>query len=185
MLSLQQVRVEGECFYCFYFFIVIHFPLSPLSCSFISFTTSSTSLLPFSGRRHKMIHKGWHVVKPQRNLSLFYNVGERWWLGPAVLAGWEWSILVFLLSFTFSVDPPSSVSLFLFFTSHSAPFLPFSGRWQKLTKNGSCAIKQELKQTLSCPLFWLPNYHIQPNYRTYPFKRTLKQICSLQITTRL
>ena len=25
------------------------------------------SFLPFSGRQHKMTHKGWHVVKPQYN----------------------------------------------------------------------------------------------------------------------
>ena len=45
LLSLQQVRVEGDCFYFFCFFNFIHFPLSPLSLSFIS---STISLLPFS-----------------------------------------------------------------------------------------------------------------------------------------
>ena len=34
-----------------------------LPCSFIS----SFSFLPFSGRRHKMTYKGWHVIKPQHN----------------------------------------------------------------------------------------------------------------------
>ena len=43
LLSLQQVRVEGECFYFFCFFTLIHFPLSPLSLSFISSTISSIS----------------------------------------------------------------------------------------------------------------------------------------------
>ena len=69
LLSLQQVRVEGECyFFCSFF----HFPLSSLSISIISSTTcvSSISFLPFSGRRHKMTHKGWHVVKPQHNVSV-------------------------------------------------------------------------------------------------------------------
>ena len=33
-------------------------PLSSLSLSFISSTISSISFLPFSGRRHKMTHKG-------------------------------------------------------------------------------------------------------------------------------
>ena len=66
-LSLQQVRVEGECFYFFCFFIFIHFPLSPLSLSFISSTISSISLHPFSARWHKMTHMGWHVVKHQSN----------------------------------------------------------------------------------------------------------------------
>ena len=65
LLSLQQVRVEGECFN-FYFFTFIHFP-PPLSFSFISSTISSISLLPFSGRQHKMAHKGWRVVKSQHN----------------------------------------------------------------------------------------------------------------------
>ena len=27
------------------------------------------SFLPFSGRRHKMIHKGWRVIKPQHMQS--------------------------------------------------------------------------------------------------------------------
>ena len=30
--------------------------------------------LPFSGRRHKMTHKGWRVVKPQHNQ--FYHISE-------------------------------------------------------------------------------------------------------------
>ena len=42
-------------------------PLSYLSLSFISYTISSIFFLPFSGRRHKMTHKGWCVVvKPQQ-----------------------------------------------------------------------------------------------------------------------
>ena len=53
LLSLQQVRVAGKCFYCFCFFTFIHFPLSPLSLSFISSTISSICLLLFSERRHK------------------------------------------------------------------------------------------------------------------------------------
>ena len=35
LLSLQQVKVEGECFYFFCFFTFIHFPLSSLSLSFL------------------------------------------------------------------------------------------------------------------------------------------------------
>ena len=60
---------RGGMFNFFCVFIFIHFPLSPLSLSFIS-TVSSISLLPFSGRRHKMAHKGWRVVKPQHNLQV-------------------------------------------------------------------------------------------------------------------
>ena len=59
-----------ECFYFFCFFSFIPVPLSSQSRSFISSTMSSISFLPFSGRRHKMTHKGWHVVKPQNNQSI-------------------------------------------------------------------------------------------------------------------
>ena len=69
LISLYQVRVEGECLYFFCFFTFIPVPLSTLFLSFISSTISSVSFLPFSGRRHKMAHKGWHVVKPQLNQS--------------------------------------------------------------------------------------------------------------------
>ena len=31
------------------------------------------SFLPFSGRRHKMTHKGWRVVKPQHNQTNLIN----------------------------------------------------------------------------------------------------------------
>ena len=41
--------------------------LSSLSLPFISSAISSVYFLPFSGRRHKMTHKGWRVVKPQLN----------------------------------------------------------------------------------------------------------------------
>ena len=58
LISLQQVWAEGKCFYFFCFFAFIHFPLSPLSLSFISSTISSISVLPFSGRRHELTHKG-------------------------------------------------------------------------------------------------------------------------------
>ena len=54
---------EGQCFYFFCVFTFIHFPLSPLSLSFISSTIYSISS-PFSGRRHKMTHKDWRVVNP-------------------------------------------------------------------------------------------------------------------------
>ena len=49
----------------FLFLLFLHlysFPLSSLSLSFISPTISSISFLPFSGRWHKMTHKGWGVV---------------------------------------------------------------------------------------------------------------------------
>ena len=44
--------------------------LSPLSLSLISSTISSIFPLPFSGRWHKMTHKGWHVVKSQLNKTI-------------------------------------------------------------------------------------------------------------------
>ena len=49
---------RGECFYFFCFFTFIPVPLSSLSLSFISSTISPISFFPFSGRRHKMAHKG-------------------------------------------------------------------------------------------------------------------------------
>ena len=48
----------GECFHFFCFFTFTPLPLSSLSLFFISSTISSVSFLPFSGRRHKMTHKG-------------------------------------------------------------------------------------------------------------------------------
>ena len=60
----------GVCFYFFFSFTFITVPLSSLSLSFISSTISSISFLPFSGRRHKMTHKGWRVIQPQHNQSI-------------------------------------------------------------------------------------------------------------------
>ena len=51
---LAAGKGRGGMFLFLRFFTFIHFPLSPLSLSLIS----STSLLPFSGRWHKMTHKG-------------------------------------------------------------------------------------------------------------------------------
>ena len=65
LLFLQQVRIDGECFYFFCSFTFIHFSFSP-----VPFFHSSTISLPFSGRRYKMAHKGWCVVKLQLNFSL-------------------------------------------------------------------------------------------------------------------
>ena len=50
---------------CFFTFYLV--PLSSQSFSFISFTISSISFFPFSGKRHRMTHKGRCVVKPQNN----------------------------------------------------------------------------------------------------------------------
>ena len=80
LLSLTQVWVEGECFYFFCFFAFIPVNLSSLSLSFIS-STIFISFLPFSGRRHKMTHKGWHVVKPQHNQSINW-LFTTFWLSP-------------------------------------------------------------------------------------------------------
>ena len=95
--SLQQVRVEGECFYFFCFFTFIHFPLSPLSFSFISSTISSISLLPFSGRWHKMTHKVWHVIKPQHNQSVCVHVWSKY---PSVIITLEFFCYTFWTKFS-------------------------------------------------------------------------------------
>ena len=73
VLAEGMVREGMFNFFCVFTFI--HFPLSPLSLSFIS-TISSISLLPFSGRRHKMTHKGWRVAKPQHNQKKYYAHSE-------------------------------------------------------------------------------------------------------------
>ena len=64
---LEADNCGGGWMFLFLLFTVIHFPLSPLSLSFISSAISSISLLPSSGKQHKMTHKGWHVAKPQHN----------------------------------------------------------------------------------------------------------------------
>ena len=72
-LTRPAILVAGKgrggmfLFFCFFTFIPV--PLYSLSLTFISSTISSPqlSLLPFSRRRHKMAHKGWHVIKPQHN----------------------------------------------------------------------------------------------------------------------
>ena len=70
----------GMFLFCFFTFIPV--PLSSLSLSFIS--TISSSFLSFSGRRHKITHKGWRVVKPQHNaVEIWMRMG----LMPMILRG--------------------------------------------------------------------------------------------------
>ena len=87
LLSLQLVRVEGECFYffCFFTFIFLFLPCPSLS-SLLS--RSSVSLLPFSGRQHKMTHKCWLAIIHQHNQSVCQL--EETWLRCAV---WSESLL--------------------------------------------------------------------------------------------
>ena len=56
ILIAGKIRGGDVFISCFFTFIPV--PLSSLSISFISSTISSISFLPFSGRRHKMTHKG-------------------------------------------------------------------------------------------------------------------------------
>ena len=76
---------EGNVFISsfFYFFPFIPVPLSSLALSFISSTISSISYLPFSGRRHKMTHRGWRFVKHQHNQKLLNT-----WLPTVVYILW-------------------------------------------------------------------------------------------------
>ena len=75
--AMPTILVAGKSrggmflFFCFFTFTPLR--LSSLSLSFISSTISSISFLPFSGRRHKMTHKGWRVVKPPLNQSLVWK----------------------------------------------------------------------------------------------------------------
>ena len=63
---LAADKGRGGMFYFFCFFTSIPVPLSSLFLSFIS----TVSSLPFSGRQHKMTHKGWCVVKPHHNQTI-------------------------------------------------------------------------------------------------------------------
>ena len=58
ILVAGKGRVFSFLIYFFCFFPFIPVPLSSLSVSSISSTISSISFLAFSGRRHKMTHKG-------------------------------------------------------------------------------------------------------------------------------
>ena len=53
-----------------------YLPVPLSSLSFFSSTIYTISFPPFSGRRHKMTHKGWRVVKPQLNQTLSWAEGE-------------------------------------------------------------------------------------------------------------
>ena len=72
--SLVAGNGRGIFFYFFCSFTFIPVPLSSLSSlslSFISSTISSVSSLPFSGKRHRMTHRGSRIVKPQNKQSIF------------------------------------------------------------------------------------------------------------------
>ena len=71
ILAAGKRRGQMLLFRLFLTFITV--PFSSLSLSFISCTISSISFLPFSGRRHKMAHKSWRVVKLQRNQSNLFS----------------------------------------------------------------------------------------------------------------
>ena len=62
---------RGECFYFFCFFSFIPVPPSFPVPLFHLLYSLFCLFLPFSGRQHKMTHKGWLVVKPQHNQSIW------------------------------------------------------------------------------------------------------------------
>ena len=87
LLSLQQVRVEGECFYFFCFFTFIHlssFPVPLFHLLYYLFYLSS------SGGQYKMTHKGWHVVIPQHKQT---NKKCRPRSDTTFCGIWSWSTL--------------------------------------------------------------------------------------------
>ena len=59
----------------FLFLLFLHFHSCSSFFPVLSFI-SSISFLPVSGRRHKMTHKGWCVVKPQHNQSINGLIGS-------------------------------------------------------------------------------------------------------------
>ena len=71
---------RGGMFLFLLLYTIIPVFLSSLSLSFISSTISSISFLHFSGRRHKMTHKGWPVVKPQLSQSIWAASREKVWI---------------------------------------------------------------------------------------------------------
>ena len=65
---LAARKSRGGGMFLFFLFLHCHsFSFLPCPIFFISSTLSSIPLPPFSGRRHKMTHKVWRVVKPQHN----------------------------------------------------------------------------------------------------------------------
>ena len=100
---LAAGKDRGEMFYFFSFFTFIRVPLSSMSLSFISSTICSICFLPFSGRWHKMTHKGWRVIKPNtiKNQLLFKQIK----MHLKVLSNYinSWSLPSFLVNFPTSI----------------------------------------------------------------------------------
>ena len=80
---LAAGKGRGGMFHFFFSFTFIHFPFSLVLLFHLIYYLFS--LLHFSERRHKMTHKGWHVVKPQLNQL---RTKEKVCLGK--LTGWTW-----------------------------------------------------------------------------------------------
>ena len=58
------------------------------------------SFLPFSGRRHKMTHKGSRVVKPQLNQFDCRSRGQKFESHLSLITSWRWFIKAFLQPFS-------------------------------------------------------------------------------------
>ena len=107
----------------FLFLLFLHFhscssffpvPLFHLFCYLFSF-------LPFSGRLHKMTHKGWRVVKPQHNQSI--NMTPLCWLGRKTSTQtnkWD-SVVKVKMSIQCTLKAPSKIcstdSILIFYCS--------------------------------------------------------------------
>ena len=143
---------RGECFYFFCFFTFICVTLSSLSLSFIS---PSISFLPFSGRGHKMT-LGWSgVVKVScilRHWGVQLILAYSWARLAILVAGngsGECFYFFFFYFFPFIPVTLSFLSLsFISPTVSSISFLPFSGRWHKMTHNGWNVIKSQHNQSV-------------------------------------
>ena len=80
LLSLQQVWVEGECFYfCFFTFVFLFLPCPSPLLSLLSLFSLSL------GDNKKMTHNVCPVIKPQHNQSMKISAGGSTILSPTAL----------------------------------------------------------------------------------------------------
>ena len=71
LLSLQQVRIEGECLYFFYSFIFIHYPFFPVPLFYLLYYLFYLfSPFLWETTQNDLQLSLWRVIKPQLNQSI-------------------------------------------------------------------------------------------------------------------